>query len=123
MVPKRDLEDKTLQRFRGGKARPAKRYEWDAQVKGFGVRVTDADPPSVSFYLVTRYPGAKHPAARKIGDYPAIELAKARQVAREWREDIAKGIDPKSKAAAVRRDAEAAKAEAERQRANTFAAA
>ena len=66
--------------------------------------------------LVVRYPGSKNPAQRQIGDYPAMPLAKARQIAREWREDIAKGIDPKAKAQAVTR-------EAERQRANTFKAA
>ena len=122
MVPKRDLTDRALKALKP--ATSGKRYfEWDAQVPGFGVRVTDRSPPSVSFVLHTRYPGAKHPAPRQIGDYPAIDLASARRVAREWREDIAKGIDPKAKAEAVRRDAERERLEAKRRQANTFAAA
>jgi integrase len=120
MVPKRDLTDRALKALKP--AAPGKRYfAWDAQVPGFGVRVTDRG--SASFVLVARYPGATNPAPRQIGAYPAIELAKARQMAREWREDIAKGIDPKDKAEAAKRDVEAAKIQAERQRANTFAAA
>jgi integrase len=104
---------------------------WDAQITGFGVRVNDGSPPDISFVLVTRYPGATQPAPRKIADYRVgakeedrkESLAKARQIAREWRELIAKGIDPKVKAQDVRRDAERLRREAERQQANTFAAA
>jgi integrase len=115
MVPKRDLTDRTLKALKP--ADPGKRYfAWDAQIPGFGVRITDRSPPSVSFVLVARFPGAKNPAPRQIGDYPAVDLAKARQTAREWREDIAKGIDPKAKAKAAQRNAE-------RLRANTFRAA
>jgi integrase len=122
MVPKRDLDDRTLKKALKEPAEPGKRYfKWDAQVPGFGVRVTDRG--SMSFVLVTRYPGAKNPAPRQIGDYPAISLATARQVAREWREDIAKGVDPKTKVEASRRDAEHLRKEAERRRKNTFAAA
>jgi integrase len=119
---KRDLTDRALKALKP--AATGKRYfAWDAQVPGFGVRVTDRSPPSLSFVLVTRYPGAKHPAPRQIGDYPAIELARARQIAREWREDIVKGIDPRHKAAAVREAAARARAEEERRAANTFEAA
>jgi integrase len=121
-TPKRDLTDRTLRALKP--AAPGKRYfVWDAQVAGFGIRVTDRTPPSVSFVLVTRYPGAKHPAPRRIGDYPSIELAKARRIAREWRDDIAKGIDPKDRAEDAKREAQRARLEAERRRANTFAAA
>ena len=88
-------------------------------MSGFGVRVTDKGHKS--FVLVTRYPGdPNRPVTRKIGDYPSVSIATAREVAREWREDIAKGVDPKDKAEAVRRDAEAARREAERRQANTF---
>ena len=134
MLSKRDLTDKTLQalmvktdatleKFGIDPAKAKRPIVWDAQVPGFGVRLTDRRPPRLSFVMVTRYPGAANPAPRQIGNYPAIELAKARQMAREWREDIAKGIDPKDRAEAAKRDAETAKIEAERQRANTFASA
>jgi integrase len=117
---KRDLTDRAIRALKA--AKPGKRYiEPDAQVRGFGVRVTDSGHKS--FVLVTRYPGATQPAPRAIGDYPTMDLAEARRTAREWRDDIAKGIDPKTKAEAAKRDVETAKIEAERQRANTFAAA
>ena len=122
MVPKRDLTDRALKALKP--AEQGKRYiRFDAQVPGFGVRVTDRSPPSVSFVLVARFAGAKHPAPRQIGDYPAIDLAKARQIAREWREDIAKGIDPKDKAIGVKRQAERNRLEEARRQANTFGAA
>ena len=49
-----------------------------------------------------------------------MDLAEARRIAREWREDLRQGIDPRDKAEAARRDAEAAKRVAEREQANTF---
>jgi integrase len=114
---KRDLTDRAIRAFKP--AASGKRYiESDAQVSGFGVRVTDKGHKS--FVLVTRYPGATQPAPRAIGDYPTMDLAEARRIAREWRDDIAKGIDPKDKAEAVRHNAEAARREADRRRANTF---
>ena len=68
-----------------------------------------------AFVLVTRFPGSDNPAPRRIGDYPSTSLADARVVARSWREDIARGIDPKVK------EAERRRAE-ERRRADTFGA-
>ncbi|MHB8887153.1 MAG: tyrosine-type recombinase/integrase, partial [Methylovirgula sp.] len=90
---------------------------YDAAVPNFGIRVSDKSTKESigSFVLVTRFPGATNPAARQIGDYPAMTLAKAREIAREWREDIRQGIDPKLK------EAERQRQEA-RRRADTFAA-
>jgi integrase len=117
---KRDLTDRRIRALRP--APPGKRYiEPDAQVAGFGVRVTDRGHKS--FVLVARFGGAAQPAPRSIGDYPTMSLAKARDIAREWKEDIKRGVDPRDKAEAVRRDAEAAKRVAEREQANTFRAA
>ena len=116
---KRDLTDRAIRALKP--AAPGKRYiEPDAQVAGFGVRVTENGHKT--FVLVARYGGATQPAPRRIGDYPTVELAEARRIAREWREDIRKGIDPRDKAEAARRDTEAAKRAAERQQANTFRA-
>jgi hypothetical protein len=65
---------------------------WDADVRGLGVRYNDRKPPDRSFVLVARYPGSKNPAPRTIGDFPSMDLAEARRIAREWREDLRQGI-------------------------------
>lgn len=124
MRVKVDLEDKALAAYRSAKKeRPKDRYVWDAAVTNFGVRVSDTNPPrNVTFYLVTRFPGDSNPAARKIGDYPEISLADARAKAREWKEDIKKGVDPRDKVEAAQRASEASKQAAEREAANTFQA-
>jgi integrase len=104
MVPKRDFTDRFLRSIRP--AEPGKRVIfYDAQIPGFGIRVTDRSAPDYkgSFVLVTRYPGSNNPTPRRIGDYPAMSLAKAREIAREWREDIRRGLDPKLKEADQRR--------------------
>ena len=120
--PKRDLTDRALRALKPA-AHGKRAILWDAQVAGFGVRYNDRTPPDRTFVLVTRYPGSKNPAPRAIGEYPTMELAKARETARKWREDIKAGIDPKDKAEAARLDAERAKREVERRQANTFRAA
>jgi integrase len=117
MQGKRDFTDRFLRSIRP--TAPGKRtIFFDAQVPAFGIRVTEhsTDECKGSFVLVTRYPGSPNPAPRRIGDYPVMSLAEAREVAREWRRDIAEGIDPKEKAAEVAR-------EQQRLRANTFGAA
>ncbi len=117
MAAKRDFTDRFLKSIKP--TAPGKRaIFFDAQIPGFGIRVTErsTDECKGSFVLVTRYPGSSNPAPRRIGDYPVMSLAEAREVAREWRRDIAKGIDPKEKAAEAQR-------EKQRLRANTFGAA
>jgi integrase len=117
MVAKKDFTDRTLKALKPAPA--GKRIIlWDAQIPGFGIRVTDKSCAADigAFVLVTRYPGAKTPAPRRIGGYPAMSLGQARQIAREWRELIAQGVDPK------RREEERQREEA-RRRADTFAAA
>lgn len=90
---------------------------YDLAMPNFAFIVTDKSTPHAigSFYLCTRFPGDKNPVKRKIGDYPAMPLATAREIAREWLQDIKAGIDPKAKAA-DRLAEEAAR------RADTFAA-
>jgi integrase len=117
MTEKRDFTDRFLKSVKP--TVPGKRaIFFDAQVPGFGIRVTErsSDECKGSFVLVTRYPGSPNPSPRRIGDYPVMSLAEARETAREWRRDIAKGIDPKQKAAEAER-------EKQRLRANTFGAA
>ncbi len=117
MVAKRDFTDRFLKSIKP--AEKGKRVViYDAQIPGFGIRVTDhcTDENKGAFVLITRYPGSTNPAPRRIGDYPVMTLARAREIAREWREDVRQGMDPKEKEAARRR-------ELERMRADTFRAA
>ena len=116
MAAKRDFTDRFLKALKP--AEPGKRYiVFDAQVPGFGIRVTERcrDEDKGSFVLVGRFPGSNNPTPRRIGDYPALSLAKARQIAREWREDLRQGIDPKAREAERRR-------QEQRRRADTFGA-
>jgi hypothetical protein len=118
---KRDLTDRALRTLKPA-AHGKRAILCDAQVAGFGVRYNDRTSPDRTFVLVTRYPGSKNPAPRAIGEYPTMELAKAGEIAREWREDIRGGLDPKDKADAKRREAECARSKPNGE-ANTFAAA
>jgi integrase len=116
MAAKRDFTDRFLKSIKP--APPGKRLIiWDAQIPGFGIRVTDrsAADEKGAFVLVTRFPGSKNPTPRRIGDYPAMSLAKAREIARGWREDIRQGFDPKVKEEQRRR-------QEERRRADSFSA-
>jgi integrase len=117
MAGKRDFTDRFLRSIKPA-ALGKRTIFFDAQVAGFGIRVTDRsnDECRGAFVLVTRYPGSSNPTPRRIGDYPVTSLAEAREIAREWRRDIAKGIDPKEKADEAAR-------EQQRLRANTFGAA
>jgi integrase len=68
-----------------------------------------------SFVLIARYPcKPKNPTRRALGDYGALTLEQARDMAREWLALIRRGIDPKTEAARQR-------AEAKAQQVNTFA--
>lgn len=116
MPAKRDFTDRFLKSIKP--AAPGKRLIiWDAQIPGFGIRVTDRseDNNKGAFVLVTRFPRSRNPVPRRIGDYPGMTLAKAREIAREWREEIRQGIDPKVKEAERRR-------QEERRRADLFSA-
>jgi integrase len=70
------------------------RYQvMDAQVPGFGVRVTD--PGNRTFILRTRYPGSSSsPSRREVGNCAVISLTDARGKARKWRSMVGQGIDP-----------------------------
>ena len=64
------------------KARKDERYQvMDAQVPGFGVRVTDKGHKT--FILRTRYPGSSTPSRREIGNCVDITLTAAREKATE----------------------------------------
>jgi hypothetical protein len=74
-------------------AAECKRYQtMDAQVPGFGIRVTDTG--NRTFILRTRYPGSASPSRSEIGQCADITLTDARERARKWRSLVKKGIDP-----------------------------
>ena len=92
------LTDRKLKALR----RRSNRYDvMDTDVPGFGVRVSERGLRT--FILVARYPGSSNPTRRALGEYPAISLQKARGKAREWRELIRQGIDPKAEEERERR--------------------
>ena len=129
---KRDFTDRYLKSIK-----PAEKgrrvIEWDGVVPQFGIRIDDKSCSENvgAFVLVTRFPGKSNPAPRRIGFYSSLKpskaddtapvggrmsLARARQIAREWRDDIKAGVDPKDKAAELQR-------KEVRKKADTFAAA
>ncbi len=122
MAVKRDFTDRFLKSIKPAPA--GKRViHWDAVVPGFGIRVGDKSTKENigAFVLVTRFPGNPNPAPRRVGDYPVMTLARAREVARAWREDIARGIDPKVKEEERRQEEERLRQEQARAQADTFA--
>lgn len=69
------------------------RYQvMDAQVPGFGVRVTDTGHRT--FIFRTRFAGSASPSRREIGSCTDISLTDAREKARKWRSLVGQGIDP-----------------------------
>ena len=92
------LTDRKLQALK----RKGKRYDvMDTDVPGFGVRVSEIGQKT--FILIARYPGSPNPTRRALGEYPALSLQKARERARDWRELIQKGLDPKAEEDRLRR--------------------
>ena len=99
-MAKHRLTDRKLKALR----RKGMRYDvMDTDVPGFGVRVSEIGQRT--FILIARYPGSPNPTRRALGEYPAVSLSRARQRAREWRELIQKGIDPKAEEDRLRRQA------------------
>lgn len=91
-----------------------KRYDvMDSDTRGLGVRVGTTGKRT--FIMFTRFPGSSAPIRAQLGEYPAMSLDAARDKARDWRNEIRKGNDP--------RDSEkAALVEQARKRENTFRA-
>jgi integrase len=81
----------------------------DAIVPGFGVRVTDKGKKS--YTLTARFPGSANPTRRTIAPVNAIDLSTARETARAWLAQVARGVDPNKEAERIKRSAEAAKLE------------
>jgi integrase len=90
-VPRKTLNDRMLKALKPRK--DGKPYDvMDAIVPGMGVRVLGSGERT--FVLVARYPGSRNPARRAIGGYGELTLEKARGKARDWLEQLRKGVDP-----------------------------
>jgi integrase len=112
-MDRRNLTDRFIKSRRPAAIGQRDEYA-DAQVPGLYLRVTDRGHKS--FALVTRYPlTPKHPTRRSLGGCDEINLADAREKARDWLKLIGKGIDPKV-------DEERQRAAQLRRQANTFEA-
>src|ERR1700756_5658297 len=87
-------------------------FVWD-RLAPLAIRSTDNGYHS--YGIVARIGGSRNPAWRAIGDVRGVTLAKARQTAREWMEQVRAGKDPRREKERQRR------IEIEKQ-ANTFRA-
>jgi Arm DNA-binding domain len=121
----REVTDKSLQSLRKSPAKPGERYEkMDSEVRGLGFRVNEHG--EISYVLIARYPGHSNPVRRTIGHYPGMSLAAAREKAKEWRDWIKGGRDPRAeeeRLAEQRRAAEEAlRAQRRTEEQNSFAA-
>jgi integrase len=93
-TPKKTLTDKRIKQLLKIKAQPGQRLQfWDAELPGFGVRITDKHH---SYIFAGRFPGSSAWSRREIGACDAITLAAARDKARDWIKILAKGQDPKA---------------------------
>ncbi len=75
----------------------------DTEVRAFGIRV-QAATGAKSFILRMRFPGSnpyqppQHPVRRTIAHFPETSLSAARELARDWRAMIKRGVDPSTAA-------------------------
>jgi Arm DNA-binding domain len=73
-------------------AEPGKRYDVRDAQPGMLVRVTSSG--NKTFMLQARFPGSRHATRRAIGEFGAMSLDAARDIAREWLALIRRGLDP-----------------------------
>jgi integrase len=74
------------------------RVEWDTQEQGLGIRITAAGARA----FVLRYVAQGRERRMTLGDFPALTLTAARQIARERKREVARGADPLAAKAAAR---------------------
>src|SRR5262245_14664965 len=91
-MQRKRLTDPTLQALR--RASAGKRYELgDLEARGLVVRVNERG--TRTFVLRTRLPGSKSVNRLTLGQYPGMSLSEARKQAREWRDMLREGRDPR----------------------------
>lgn len=65
---------------------------WDSLLTGFGVRRRPGNPHK-TFYVQYRLPTGQQ-RKRRVGTYGVLTVEEARQQARDWLSQVARGIDP-----------------------------
>lgn len=97
----------------------------NADTKGLALRVSYGG--SRAFYFKFRSPLDRRPSKIKLGDYPALPLKDAREIGRQYRKLIDRGIDPRDfereQAEQRKLEARQARQEAKKKERNTFARA
>jgi integrase len=88
-MPRAELTDRLCQSFRSPETGQVDNF--DTIVRGLCLRVSAA---TKSWYLIYTKPADGKRARLKLGAYPEMSLAKARQKARDTRASIGEGIDP-----------------------------
>jgi integrase len=73
-----------------------KYYIWDTDVKGFGCLIYPSGKKTYVYYYYTKG-GIRKKEYVKIGLHGSITCELAREVARGWAGDLARGIDPKER--------------------------
>jgi integrase len=89
------LTDRKLQSFKPQKNAQGKLKQYDVgdtDTPGMCVRVGRSG--TKTFVVRGRFPGSENPTRRRLGDYPALSLADAREKARDWRKLLDQGKDP-----------------------------
>ena len=74
---------------------------WDTEIAGFGLKVTPAGKRSFLLFYRTNEGTQRKPT---IGAYPSVRPEVARDIAKRWLSEVAKGVDP----SAVRQEGRAA---------------
>jgi len=103
---KRTLSDRLLRSLAQPRAAPQE--IWDQQLRGFGCRVSKQG--TVSFFAMRRLRGSHKSVRIKLGNFPAMPLAEARQRARSLLIEMQDGVDPRARKAEEARIAAAAEA-------------
>jgi integrase len=76
-------------------SKPGDRIEiWDALLPGFGLRITDKGARSYFVMYRADTPDGRKQRRLKIGDAAVVDLAEARERAREALREVARGADP-----------------------------
>ena len=83
------LTDRKLQSF---KPKAKQYYVSDVDTPGLCVRVCATGPKT--FCLLARFPGSPFLKRRRLGEYPSLSLADARDKARDWKRLLGQGQDP-----------------------------
>src|SRR5262245_51417974 len=89
------LTDRKLQSLKPQKTSNGKLKQYDlgdTDTPGLCVRVGTSG--TKTFVVLGRFPGGHNPTRRRLGGYPALSLADAREKARDWRKLLGQGKDP-----------------------------